>query len=944
MNEKTTIMIKFLLLNNTICFTIICFFYVLVYVHIFLYIVSLGSSRSGTPSYSSPVNQGVSPINPINSPVPPVGVINRQNFFTPIGGGTIIPTDPQLNAKWKNTPSPVLYNMASCAPPVVCPESLRIDKEESCGKQSVMKMEALPPHYEILPPKSQTLLSQQQQQQMTVLSSPHLMHIVHATQNQNQAVPPAPSVISPATSLPLPIVGHATTSVIRISPAAAAAIRTAATSAMTAGTNVVALSQKSFHPVIVDATQLMPLLPQQQPITTTATASGNNTTNDNNNNNSSNNVIYRSNQSVDKQQQHLKQQQQLSKTNSVNQQINNVTTLEMPSALSHSVKNKNNTSQQSVTLTNSASSRNGLNQNSVFHWHTLLPHINQSPVKSPNIGSNNNNNQHRNYSIVDNVSQLPRLLTNVDKIHTNDVNGEAVIAHGEITSNFENESKALTGTGIVDASDTDLKGNLRGNLTKAKVLSNIDQKVIMQHSTATGTAAKTYCTLNNVGTIIKLQQQVATAAKTIDNSSQVVVSHSIDESDEQLDDDVFDMPTNPTNNEPTKIANLSVNNRKNLQQSISNDYRLKSFSSISNIVEENNTDNAILASKISNKNNDLSMQLDVNASTMTKAISTATTSTVPTHAEKRRSQSLGALQQQQQQHNHLNLSVNVGNNSTQCNNKTGNIKTPISPMTKVKCFIRHKAMLRDQLLNIGCNCFNINIIVANSINVILFYFGYISIYKFQAKIRRPMNAFMIFSKKHRKLVHKKHPNQDNRTVSKILGEWWYALKPEEKAPYNELASSYKDAHFKLHPEWKWCSKDRRKSTTATNNNATSGILTAIVNADENVELSDEQNQQSQSFEQQNIAGKMESLSEDIDCTKSIMESNNPADSESSLTVSPYNINSKGDALINRSGSQNSSKVVEKQAQKALHVDGNIKNEPIGNDNLSENERVSNFFG
>lgn len=84
------------------------------------------------------------------------------------------------------------------------------------------------------------------------------------------------------------------------------------------------------------------------------------------------------------------------------------------------------------------------------------------------------------------------------------------------------------------------------------------------------------------------------------------------------------------------------------------------------------------------------------------------------------------------------------------------------------------------------------------------------------KIRRPMNAFIIFSKKHRKLVHKKHPNQDNRTVSKILGEWWYALKPEEKAKYNELASSVKDAHYKAHPEWKWCSKDRRKSSSGGN--------------------------------------------------------------------------------------------------------------------------------
>uniref|UniRef100_A0A336LJ35 CSON007384 protein n=1 Tax=Culicoides sonorensis TaxID=179676 RepID=A0A336LJ35_CULSO len=83
------------------------------------------------------------------------------------------------------------------------------------------------------------------------------------------------------------------------------------------------------------------------------------------------------------------------------------------------------------------------------------------------------------------------------------------------------------------------------------------------------------------------------------------------------------------------------------------------------------------------------------------------------------------------------------------------------------------------------------------------------------RIRRPMNAFMIFSKRHRALVHQQHPNQDNRTVSKILGEWWYALKSEEKIKYHELASEVKEAHFKAHPEWKWCSKDRRKSSSST---------------------------------------------------------------------------------------------------------------------------------
>lgn len=51
---------------------------------------------------------------------------------------------------------------------------------------------------------------------------------------------------------------------------------------------------------------------------------------------------------------------------------------------------------------------------------------------------------------------------------------------------------------------------------------------------------------------------------------------------------------------------------------------------------------------------------------------------------------------------------------------------------------------------------------------------------------------MIFSKRHRALVHQRHPNQDNRTVSKILGEWWYALGAEDKQKYHELASQVCD--------------------------------------------------------------------------------------------------------------------------------------------------------
>lgn len=53
--------------------------------------------------------------------------------------------------------------------------------------------------------------------------------------------------------------------------------------------------------------------------------------------------------------------------------------------------------------------------------------------------------------------------------------------------------------------------------------------------------------------------------------------------------------------------------------------------------------------------------------------------------------------------------------------------------------------------------------------------------------RRPMNAFLIFCKKHRPIVREKFPNLENRGVTRILGEWWAQLEVEDKSPYTTLA-------------------------------------------------------------------------------------------------------------------------------------------------------------
>lgn len=53
--------------------------------------------------------------------------------------------------------------------------------------------------------------------------------------------------------------------------------------------------------------------------------------------------------------------------------------------------------------------------------------------------------------------------------------------------------------------------------------------------------------------------------------------------------------------------------------------------------------------------------------------------------------------------------------------------------------------------------------------------------------RRPMNAFLIFCKKHRPIVRRKFPNLENRGVTRILGEWWALLDDTDKNPYKVLA-------------------------------------------------------------------------------------------------------------------------------------------------------------
>lgn len=85
--------------------------------------------------------------------------------------------------------------------------------------------------------------------------------------------------------------------------------------------------------------------------------------------------------------------------------------------------------------------------------------------------------------------------------------------------------------------------------------------------------------------------------------------------------------------------------------------------------------------------------------------------------------------------------------------------------------------------------------------------------------KRPMNAFLLFCKRQRSLVREKHPNLENRSITKILGDCWSRLDKEQKSKYTDLARQHKEAFMKANPDFKWC----KTPMTSNNNNNTNTI-------------------------------------------------------------------------------------------------------------------------
>ncbi|XP_051506007.1 transcription factor SOX-30-like [Myxocyprinus asiaticus] len=68
-------------------------------------------------------------------------------------------------------------------------------------------------------------------------------------------------------------------------------------------------------------------------------------------------------------------------------------------------------------------------------------------------------------------------------------------------------------------------------------------------------------------------------------------------------------------------------------------------------------------------------------------------------------------------------------------------------------------------------------------------------------VKRPMNAFMVWSKIHRPILSKANPDANNTNISVLLGSEWSKLSEEQKKPYYEEAQKIKEQHMQKYPGW-----------------------------------------------------------------------------------------------------------------------------------------------
>jgi len=83
-----------------------------------------------------------------------------------------------------------------------------------------------------------------------------------------------------------------------------------------------------------------------------------------------------------------------------------------------------------------------------------------------------------------------------------------------------------------------------------------------------------------------------------------------------------------------------------------------------------------------------------------------------------------------------------------------------------------------------------------------------------ARIRRPMNAFMVWSQIERRKIVAVQPDLHNAEISKRLGRLWRQLSDDERRPFVEEAERLRVLHGREYPDYKYRPRKRVRPSPA----------------------------------------------------------------------------------------------------------------------------------